>query len=123
MPPECVSPAAGPTGPAVREKANSGVLLRVKLDDQILLNGSRDAVTRRNPGHPPGEGLLIHFEPVGELTPLPDSFQRRQDRNHAAALFPDADDVTGTDLVGRYVHDLSVHGDMTVPDQLARRGA
>src|SRR3954469_12376974 len=93
------------------------VLLRVELDDELLLDRRVDLRTLGVAQHLRRKSVVIGLEPCGyrghEVRCGPDGLLGRR-----GGL--DGDDVVRPDLGARHVHAPAIHGPMTVQDELAR---
>src|SRR3954463_14831151 len=93
------------------------VLLRVELDDELLLDRRVDLRTLGVAQHLRRKSVVIGLEPGGyrghEVRCVPDDLLGRR-----GCL--DGDHVVRLDLVARHVHAPAIHGPMTVQDELAR---
>src|SRR3954463_9535085 len=93
------------------------VLLRVELDDELLLHRRVDLRTLGVAQHLRRKSVVIGLEPGGhrghEVRGVPDDLLGRR-----GGL--DGDHVVRPDLVARHIHAPAVHGPMTVQDELAR---
>src|SRR3954469_12997646 len=93
------------------------VLLRVELDDELLLHRRVDLHTLGVAQHLRRKSVVIGLEPRGdrghEVRGVPDDLLGRR-----GGL--DGDDVVRPDLGARHVHAPAIHGPMTVQDELAR---
>ena len=68
FPLHALDPPGWPAPSAARLRSRGrAVLLRVELDDQLLLERHRDLLPRRNLEQPPGHGLLVELEPLLHL--------------------------------------------------------
>src|SRR3954451_5228839 len=93
-------------------------LLRVVLDDELLLDREVDLGPDRDlvheDAHPRRDGL----EPGGDDA-LAVGLASHDERGHLQRLLTHVDDVVGGDLEGRDVDLLAVHQEVAVVDQLA----
>src|SRR6266536_4057962 len=96
------------------------VLLRVQLDDELLLHRRRDLTTIRLAQHLGGERVMVGLQPGrdlrGELGGVAD------DRVGTGAHL-DGDDLAVADLIAGDVHPAAVDGPVAVADELARLAA
>src|SRR5687768_2611535 len=97
-------------------------LLRIQLDDQLFLHGQVDLLAHRDRSDLCRHPLGAELEPLRHAASL-DLFERVQDRRRLPAALTHGDDVPRLDRKGRDVHLAAVHGEVTVPYQLARLGA
>src|SRR5262249_49867708 len=96
-------------------------LLRVQLDDQLLLDGQLDVVAFRQLDDGPGEALRREVEPSRHAA-RPGRFHRGLDLLVRAALLLDRDDVALAERVRRDRDLPAVHGAVAVPDELPGLG-
>src|SRR5690606_14943177 len=97
----------------------AGRLLRVELDDQLLLDGQRDVRPPRPLEQPPRPRRLVHCQPRNRLRPA----LRLQRRLHGEQILRgrlDPNLVARPRLVARDVDDPAVHLHVPVPDELPR---
>src|SRR4051794_7538284 len=91
-------------------------LLRVKLDDQLLLDRCSDLLPLWESEHLGGQPVVISLEPGRDhrrqLGGVPDHLLRARSRLQR-------DHVVGTDLVRGDVHPFAVDGPVAVADELA----
>src|SRR5215204_4575437 len=96
------------------------LLLRVQLDDQLLLGGDRNAGPLRPLEHAPTERVAVHRDPR-ERRATRRLVHRRHDRRHLARLHADAHFLAGVHEVARDVNRLLVDLDVAVTNELPRR--
>src|SRR6267142_797163 len=94
-------------------------LLRVELDDQLLLDGHGDVVARGLRLHRALDRALVQLEPGRHAAAL-DRLERLVDADDLGALVLDRDLVADFDLEGGDVHLPGVDAEVAVPHQLAR---
>src|SRR5690606_15088802 len=94
-------------------------LLRVQLDDELLLDRERDLRARGPLQHAARPRPLIQCEPPHHLGPGL-RFQRRLNGQQIPRGLPYPDLVAGLDRVTRDVHYPPVHLDVPVPNELTR---
>ena len=90
--------------------------LEVELDDELLVDITADLLTRRQSEHVTRQ---LRYRP--RASQGPQSARRKSgllDGEEVTELLADSDDVAGLDAVGRDVHALAVHGEVTVTDGL-----
>src|SRR5215469_3148928 len=97
-------------------------LLRIQLDDQVLVDVGQDVVPARRRLEHASELLVVHLDPLRQAHLLRDA-ERARDAQLLARLLAHLDDVAGLHLVGGDAHRLLVHGDRLVAHELARLGA
>src|SRR5437764_8434355 len=97
-------------------------LLRIQLDDQVLIDVGQDVVPARRRLEQATELLVVHLDPVGQADLLRD-VQRALDAQLLARSLAHLDDIPGLHLKRGDGDRLVVHGDRLVADQLARLGA
>src|SRR5258705_8714386 len=97
-------------------------LLRVELDDELLLDGHGDVVARGLRLDRALERALVQVEPGGHAAAL-DRLQRLVDAHDFGALVLDRDLVADFDLEGGDVDLPAIHAEVAVPHQLPRLGA
>src|SRR5438093_3137006 len=95
------------------------VLLRVEFDDELFLNGQADVFAFRKIEHRAAELLGIQLQPRRNASAA-SRFHGLADLVILAALFTDLNHFALPDLVRGDVVLLSVHLDVSVPDQLPR---
>src|SRR5256885_13746509 len=79
------------------------LLLRVELDDQLLLDGHGDVVARRRRLDGALEAALVQVEPAGDAAAI-HRFERLVDAHDLAALLLDRHHVADLHLEGGDVH-------------------
>src|SRR4051794_41186524 len=94
------------------------LLLGVELDDQLLLHGGVDHLTRRDAVHQHLELAADDLQPRRHGA-LAGTGGGDLERHHLARLLGDLDDVVGAHPVGRDVDLAAVHPDVAVAHQLA----
>src|SRR5215471_7629289 len=97
-------------------------LLRIQLDDQVLVDVRQHVVPARRRLEHAAELLVVHLDPLRQAHLLRD-VQRALDAQLLARLLPHLNDIARLHLVGRDGHRLLVYGDRLVTHQLARLGA
>src|SRR5436853_3965469 len=97
-------------------------LLRIQLDDQVLIDVGQDVVPARRRLEQATELLVVHLDPLGQADLLRD-VQRALDAQLLARSLAHLDDVPGLHLERGDGDRLVVHGDRLVAHQLARLGA
>src|SRR3989440_7558579 len=97
-------------------------LLRIQLDDQVLIDVGQDVVPARRRLEQATELLVVHLDPVGQADLLRD-VQRALDAQLLARSLAHLDGVPGLHLKRGDGDRLVVHGDRLMADQLARLGA
>src|SRR5262252_4695642 len=97
-------------------------LLRIQLDDQVLVDVRQHVVPARRRLEHAAELLVVHLDPLRQAHLLRD-VERARDAQLLARLLAHLDDVAGLHLVGSDAHRLLVHGDRLVAHELARLGA
>src|SRR5258707_12476961 len=114
----------GSVAQALRSWARSPrlCLLRVKLDDELLLNRHGDVLARGRGLHRPLEARLVEVEPGRDAAAV-DCLERLVDADDLAALLLDRDDVAHLHLEGRDVDLPLVDAEVPVADVLAAFGA
>src|SRR5688572_28998080 len=120
-------PCIHSTFPAVRRDVaarqrrvnNPNPLLRVELDDQVLVDVRQDLVPSRHRLEHATELRAVHVHPLGQ-THLGGDLHRALDAQLLLGLLAHGDDVTGLALVRTDGHAAVVHGDGLVRHQLAR---
>src|SRR5215831_3223193 len=95
------------------------LLLRVELDDQLLLDRELDVLALRQLDDRPGEGLRRKIEP-GRDSARPRGFDRGLDLLVGAALLLDGHDLALADAVGRDRDLPAVDRHVAVPHELPR---
>src|SRR5882672_7289663 len=111
-------PCIRTTFPAVKRVENFR-LLRVELDDQVLVDVRQDFVPSRHRLEHATEFRAVHIHPLGQ-THLRRDLHRALDAQLLLGLLAHRDHVAGLALVRRDGHDAVVHGDRLVRHQLAR---
>src|SRR3569833_105213 len=97
------------------------LLLRVELDDEILVDVGQDIVPRRWGLEDATEFLVVQLDPVGQADLLGHA-HRALNTQLLARLLAHLDDVAGLALIGGDRHRLLIDQDGLVADQLARFG-
>src|SRR4051812_8220683 len=97
-------------------------LLRVELDDQLLLDGHRDVVAGRGGLDRALEAALVEVEPGGDAAAL-DGLEGLVDADDLLALLLHRHHIAGLHLEARDVDLAGVDPEVAVPDQLAGLGA
>src|SRR5712664_3477685 len=98
------------------------LLLRVELDDQLLLDGHGDVVARRRRLHRALEPALVQVEPGGDAAAV-HRLQRLVDADDLAGLLLHRDHVAHLHLVAGDVDLAVVDAEVAVAHQLAGLGA
>src|SRR4051812_17280859 len=88
-------------------------LLRVELDDQLLLGGDRDTGPLRALEHATAERVAVHGDPR-ERRATSRLIHRGHDRRHLARLHAHAHFLAGIHEVARHVDGVLVDLDVTV---------
>src|SRR5687767_7613024 len=96
------------------------LLLRVELDDELLLHGRVDLVTLRETQHLRRETVVVGLQPRGD-----GGRQLRGVANYLrrAGSGLECDHVVGPDLVRRHVDATAIHGPVAVQHELTRLAA
>src|SRR6185503_12412893 len=94
-------------------------LLRVELDDQILVDVRENLVALGQVLERSLHVLVVDLDPLGEPD-LGGNRQRRLDAQLLLGAVTNGDLVAGLELIRRDVHDLLVHLDTAMADELAR---
>src|SRR5574342_157083 len=102
-----------------RPPTATGKLLRVELDDELLLDGHGDVLARRRSLDRALEAGLVQLQPLRDAAPL-DRLQRLVDAHHLAGAVLHLDQVPGLEAEGRHVHLAPVDAEVAVAHQLAR---
>src|SRR5580692_5723768 len=97
-------------------------LLRIQLDDEVLVDVGQDFVPRWYRAEHALEGLVVHFHPLRQAHLLGHG-EGVGDAQLLARLLAHREHITGAHLVGGDGDDLLVHQDGLVAHQLARFGA
>src|SRR5689334_13645213 len=97
-------------------------LLRVELDDELLLHGGVDDLPRGQPVHEDAHPVGDHLEP-GRHDPLAGHRPRHHEGRELERALPHLDDVVLADPVAGDVDLDAVHQEVAVPDELAGRVA
>src|SRR5438552_13826228 len=97
-------------------------LLRVQLDDQLLLDGHGDVIARRRGLHRAAETALLQIEPGRDAAAV-HRLERLVDADDLAALVLHRHDVAHFHLERRDVDLALVDAEVAVADELARFGA
>src|SRR5512142_1817497 len=117
-------PVGSPPRPLVNDLAwapswERPALLRVELDDELLLDGHGDVFARRRRLDRALEPTLVQLEP-GRHAAAVDRLERLADAHHLARPLLELDLVPGPAQVAGDVHLAAVHLEVAVADQLAR---
>src|SRR5579864_2958545 len=130
----CIALTLPAQGPAQRKPRRTGLnggarprfqalrLLRIQLDDQVLVDVRQHVIAPRGRLEHPAELLGAHVHPVRQPH-LGGHVHGALDAQLLARLLAHLDAVAGLHLVGGDGHRLLVHGDRLVAHQLARLGA
>src|SRR5688572_12844243 len=97
-------------------------LLRVELDDQVLVDVGENLVALGQVLERPLHVLVVDLNPLGE-SDLARDRQRRLDAQLLPGAVANGDLVARLQLIRRDVHDLLVDLDAAMADELARLGA
>src|SRR5580692_3882639 len=108
--------------PPRNDSAGCLKLLRVQLDDEVLVDVGQDLVPRRHGPEHALECLVVHFHPFRQADLLGHG-EGVGDAQLLARLLAHGQHVTGAHLVGRYGDDLIIYKNGLVADQLAGFGA
>src|SRR5512139_2174327 len=101
-----LDPREGPAPLGMR-----AALLRVELDDELLLDRHRDVLARRRGLHGPLEAALVELEPGGDAAAI-HGLQRLVDADDLLGAVLQADGVARAAQVARDVHLPAVHGEV-----------
>src|SRR6185295_16532750 len=121
-PPVLPTRLRGTIGSSVAGLRSCVRLLRVELDDQLLLDGHGDVVAAWGGLHRALEAALVEVEPGRDAAPV-DRLQRLVDADDLAALLLDRHHVAHLHLEAGDVDLAVVDAEVAVPDQLAGLGA
>src|SRR5690349_2472010 len=105
-----------------RSFRSKGSLLRVKLDDELLVDGNRNRRARGHVQDAPAHLLDAQVQPLRHALSLA-RLERVQDDDQLAALLAQGHLVAGLDQERRDVHVLAVDAHVAVTHELARRRA
>src|SRR5499427_2971566 len=97
-------------------------LLRIQLDDQVLVDVGQDVVPARRRLEHAAELLVVHLDPLRQAHLL-GHVQRALDAQLLSGFLTHLHDVPGLHLIGGDAHRLLVHRDGFVAHQLACLGA
>src|SRR5688572_19125439 len=94
-------------------------LLRIQLDDELLLHGQVDLLARRQRCDPAAHAVRVERQPFGDAAAF-HFFDRVQNRRRRFARLAHADDLADAHRVRRHVDLLAVHEEVAVAHELAR---
>ena len=97
-------------------------LLRVKLDDELLLQRNVDLSALGQLVHEDAQGIRNNLQPC-RYVGIDEGVLSIFEPFHLLGAVTDIDDVVLGDLVGRNVDVLAIHGEVTVGDKLASLAA
>src|SRR4051794_28334117 len=103
----------------VASRSADELLLRVELDDQLLLDGHGEVLAVRDRLHCALEALLVQLQPLRDAATV-HRLQRLLDAEDLAALLRDLDQAARLDRERGDVDPLAVDGEVTVANQLPR---
>src|SRR5262245_24036353 len=95
------------------------LLLAIELDDELLADGQRDVVARRQRLHAAAERVLLELEPLRHTAPLHRA-DRIDDAGDLLGRLAYLDEVVGPHQERRDVHPPPVDLEVTVAHELAR---